>query len=60
MPFAASPTFGFLYRSTVEFFPQAFIFMVIGIYFVLLIIVFVVHFWMKKSLNSEKETVPVK
>ena len=60
MPFAASPTFGFLYRSTVETTPQAFIYMVIGIYFVLLSIIFVVHFWTKKSLKSEKETMPVK
>ena len=32
MPFAASPTFGLLYRSTVAYFPQAFLFLIIGVY----------------------------
>ena len=32
MPFAASPTFGLLYRSTVAHFPQAFLFLIIAVY----------------------------
>ena len=48
MPFAASPTFGFLYRATVAYFPQAFLFLVIAIYFFLLILVVIVHIMFTK------------
>ena len=59
MPFAAGPTFGFLYRATVATTPQAFIFMVIVLYFFLLAVICVVHFWSKKALREQKLS-PVK
>lgn len=54
MPFAASPTFGFLYKATVATFPQAFIFLVIAIYFVLLALISLIHFMAKSKDNKLK------
>ena len=59
MPFAAGPTFGFLYRATVAKTPQAFIYMVIGMYFFLLAVICIVHFWSKKQ-KKELKLAPIK
>lgn len=57
MPFAASPTFGFLYRSTVATFPSAFILLVVSVYAVLLVLIMCVHYYMdkvhKKTMREE-------
>ena len=55
MPFAASPTFGLLYRSTLEYKPEAFILMLVGIYVLLFFITLSVHIFMVKL---EKATIP--
>ncbi len=54
MPFAASPTFGFLYRSTVATYPQAYLFLVIAIYFLLMILIYAIHSLGLKSAKSAK------
>ena len=56
MPFAASPTFGLLYRSTLEYKPEAFILMLVGIYVLLFFITLSVHIFMVKL---EKATIPI-
>ncbi len=59
MPFAASPTFGFLYRSTVAYYPEAFILLLIGIYAILFFLTLGVHIGMakvdKKARSEVKE-----
>ena len=43
MPFVTSPTFGMLYKSTVEDFPQAFLFLIIGAYLIIVILTITVR-----------------
>ena len=43
MPFVTSPTFGMLYKSTVEDFPQAFLFLIIGAYLIIVILTIMVR-----------------
>ena len=43
MPFVTSPTFGMLYKSTVEDFPQAFLFLIIGAYLIIVILIITVR-----------------
>ena len=43
MPFVTSPTFGILYKSTVEDFPQAFLFLIIGAYLIIVILTITVR-----------------
>ena len=43
MPFVTSPTFGMLYKNTVEDFPQAFLLLIIGAYFVIVILIMTVR-----------------
>ncbi len=58
MPFAASPTFGFLYRSTVAYFPEAFLLMLICIYVLLFFLVLGVHISMHRvDTKARKEVV---
>ena len=49
MPFAASPTFGLLYRSTVADFPQAFLFLIIGVYLLVALLTYIVHWLGNKA-----------
>lgn len=59
MPFAASPTFGFLYRSTVAYYPEAFLLMLVCFYVVLFFLILSVHIFMgkveKKKTQEEKQ-----
>ena len=43
MPFVTSPTFGILYKSTVEDFPQAFLLLIIGAYLIIVILIIMVR-----------------
>ena len=43
MPFVTSPTFGMLYKSTVEDFPQAFLLLIIGAYLIIVILIIMVR-----------------
>ena len=43
MPFVTSPTFGILYKSTVEDFPQAFLLLIIGAYLIIVILTITVR-----------------
>ena len=43
MPFVTSPTFGMLYKSTVEDFPQAFLLLIIGAYLIIVILTIMVQ-----------------
>ena len=49
LPFASGPIFGFLYKSTVSYQPNAFLFLVIGIKVVLFIVVYVINIGMRKE-----------
>ena len=55
LPFAASPSFGFLYRATVEHFPAAFIFLIAGLKFVEGLVVFTVNIGTKLDAKKSKE-----
>ena len=61
MPFASSPTFGFVYRSTVAYFPQAFLLLIAAVKLLEGSIVAVVNYGMRKErvllekLDQEKE-----
>jgi hypothetical protein len=52
IPFASSPTFGFLYRSTVAYFPAAFILLIAAVKFLEVVIISIVNYGMRKE---EKE-----
>ena len=43
MPFVTSPTFGMLYKSTVEDYPQAFLLLIIGAYLIIVILTIMVR-----------------
>ena len=43
MPFVTSPTFGMLYKNTVEDFPQAFLLLIIGAYLIIVILIWTVR-----------------
>ena len=43
MPFVTSPTFGMLYKNTVEDFPQAFLLLIIGAYLIIVILTITVR-----------------
>ena len=66
MPFASSPTFGFVYRSTVGHFPQAFLLLIAAVKLCEGIIVGVVNYGMRreekelKKLEQEREMEKVK
>lgn len=45
---ASKPFYALVYRSTVEKFPAAFIFICVGLYCIVIIIMFVAHFGMKR------------
>ena len=49
MPFASSPTFGFVYRSTVSYFPAAFLLLIAAIKFVEGIIIAIANYGMRKE-----------
>ena len=58
IPFGTAPLFGFLYKSTVAFQPNAFLFLVVGIKGVVLFLMMIVR--LKEnvndpSINDEKE-----
>lgn len=58
LPFASGPIFRSLYRSTVEYQPNAFLFLVIGIKVLLFIVVFIVNMGMlqeEKKYTKENE-----
>ena len=61
MPFASSPTFGFVYRSTVGHFPAAFLLLIASVKFVEGIIIAIVNYGMRKEdkelekIRKEKE-----
>ena len=61
MPFASSPTFGFVYRSTVAYFPQAFLLLIAAVKLLEGSIVGVVNYGMRRErvllekLEKEKE-----
>ena len=50
IPFATAPLFGFLYKSTVAFQPNAFLFLVVGLKGVVLVLMLIVR-W-KEEVNS--------
>ena len=43
MPFVTSPTFGMLYKNTVEDFPQSFLLLIIGAYLMIVILTMTVR-----------------
>ena len=49
LPFAASPVFGLLYRSTVADFPQAFLFLIIAVYLLVTVLTMIVHWLGNKA-----------
>lgn len=49
MPFASSPTFGFVYRSTVAHFPQAFLLLIAAVKLVEGTIVAIVNYGMRRE-----------
>ena len=49
MPFISSPTFSLLYRSTVNDFPQAFLFVMIGVFFIIMILVMAIRYFENKA-----------
>ena len=50
MPFVTSPTFGMLYKNTVEDFPQAFLLLIIGAYLIIVILI-----WTVRQLEDKAE-----
>ena len=50
MPFVTSPTFGMLYKNTVETFPQAFLLLIIGAYLIIVILI-----WTVRQLEDKAE-----
>jgi hypothetical protein len=50
MPFVTSPTFGMLYKNTVEDFPQAFLSLIIGAYLIIVILI-----WTVRQLEDKAE-----
>ena len=50
MPFVTSPTFGMLYKNTVEAFPQAFLLLIIGAYLIIVILI-----WTVRQLEDKAE-----
>merc|ERR1719219_3249136 len=63
MPFASSPIFSLLYRSTVNDFPQAFLFVVIAVFFIITILVMAIRYFENKAeklRQSEKEDIEEK
>ena len=65
LPFISGPTFNFLYKSTVEHFPQAWVFLVLAIRVFNFFVLLIVNIGMKKqqkrkekhdSINHGKET----
>ena len=57
LPFASGPIFGYLYKSTVAFQPNAFLFLVISIKILLFIVVFCVN---RGMIREEKHSKKVK
>ena len=55
LPFASGPIFRSLYRSTVEYQPNAFLFLIIGIKVLLFMFVFIVNMGMLREERKEKE-----
>ena len=53
MPFVTSPTFSLLYRSTVDSFPQAFLFLTIGVYVVVIGLVITIR-WLETKTEKLK------
>ena len=51
IPFATAPIFGFLYKSTVAFQPNAFLFLVVGLKGIVLILMIIVR-WKEEDVNS--------
>ena len=54
VPLVASPLYGFLYKSTIDTIPGAFILFSAGIFILVAICIIIVHFGMKK-INRKKE-----
>ena len=55
LPFASGPIFRSLYRSTVEYQPNAFLFLIIGIKVLLFMVVFIVNMGMLREERKQKE-----
>ena len=51
IPFGTAPLFGFLYKSTVAFQPNAFLFLVVGLKGVVLVLMMIVR-WKEEDVNS--------
>jgi len=60
VPLAASPTYGFIYKRTVESFPGVFLLFSAGLYFVMMTLLFAVNTGMRRSgvMDGEKEYTP--
>lgn len=58
MPFISSPTFGFLYKETVSYLPQAFLFLIASVKLVESVIVFVVNYGMRRELRRQEKLKP--
>lgn len=55
MPLVAAPTYGFLYKSTIETFTGAFLVLSAGLYLVAGAVLLYTHFGLKRAENEEKE-----
>ena len=54
IPLAASPIFSLLYKNTVADFPQAFLFLVISVYLLIIVLTLIPHWLGDKAEKCEK------
>ena len=60
LPFISGPTFNFLYKSTVEDFPQAWVFLVLAIRVFNFFVLLIVNIGMKKQQKRKKKHESIK